>query len=143
MIKRLKLSVSHVISNFSLKLSRVKPCVFSTRGHRYNRLPQSLRGIFVLQFAMFFPKVGATPCLQFAKKKNCIYFIETDHLKRREMHLALCIRRYSWKWFSWSIFSCNIFFRSNRIFQVPKKKRSRWLSPFKDINVVLYYLYLL
>ena len=92
------------------------------------------------RFAMFFPKVGATPCLQFAKKKNCIYFIETDHLKRREMHLALCIRRYSWKWFSWSIFSCNIFFRSNRIFQVPKKKRSRWLSPFKDINVVLYYL---
>ena len=67
MIKRLKLSVSHVISNFSLKLSPVKPCVFSTRGHRHNRLPQSLRGIFVMQ--CFFPKVGATQCLQFAKKK--------------------------------------------------------------------------
>ena len=97
MIKRLKLSVSHVISNFSLKLSPVKPCVFSTRGHRHNRLPQSLRGIFVMQ--CFFSNSRCHPMLAICKKKNCIllYFIETEHLKKERnaprllVHKEVCI----------------------------------------------------
>ena len=49
---------------------------------------------------VFFPKVGATQCLQFAKKNNnCIllYFIETEHLKKERnaprllVHKEVCI----------------------------------------------------